>query len=357
MDTVREFTPEEQSYYSRHLILSGFGLETQSRLATSLVAIVGLGGLGCPAVAQLAASGVGSLRLIDSDAVDLSNILRQTLYTSEDIGQQKACVAADRVSTINYVTGTTSIARPFESDYLEGCDLVLDCTDNLAARESIAMAARSFGIPLIHGAAIGYEGRMAAFDPTGRPCLGCLLPPDGAVDTCGESGVFAPVTNVIGSLMAAEAIKRLGKVGIPAKRLIVYDGLGSTFHEFDITPSPNCRICGHATINDVSIPTISVAELAQKISRGEDFVLLDIREVHELAISRLDPCLHIPMNEVLWKARELPKSADICVLCRTGNRSTTITQALRLRGFTNVRNVTGGINAYANEIDRSLKTY
>lgn len=357
MDTVREFTPEEQSYYSRHLMLPGFGIEAQSRLSASMVAVVGLGGLGCPALAQLAAAGVGSLRLIDPDNVDLSNILRQSLYFSEDIGKSKATVVAEKVATIDSAVASVAIPRPFESDYVEGCSIVLDCTDNLAARESIARAARKTGIPLIYGAAIGFEGRMAVFEGEGSPCLGCLLPEGGGGDTCGETGVFAPVTAMIGSLMAVEAIKRLAGIGRSPEGLVVYDGLSGDFHRFEIRADKDCRICGDAKIESVSVPTISVLELAKKLGAGDDFVLLDVRESHELDISRIDPCLHIPMNEVLWKACDMPKAADICVLCRTGNRSGTITQALRLRGFTNVRNVAGGINAYAEQIDTSLQTY
>ncbi len=357
MDTVREFTPEEWSFYGRHIMLPGFGAEGQSRLSEATLAIVGLGGLGCPAATQLAAVGVGMLRLIDPDTVDITNILRQGLYFTGDVGRQKADVAAERIAAINPAVCASANARPFEPDYLEGCTIVLDCTDNMSARDAIARAAREAHIPLIYGAAIGYEGRLAVFEAAGRPCLGCLLPDNSTAETCGDSGVFAPATSVIGTLMAAEAIKRIAGIGKKAEGLVVYEGLSGAFHEFVIRPDPHCRICGDAKITEVSVPTISVTELAQKLSSGEDFVLLDVRELHELAISRLDPCLHIPMNEVLWKSCELAKSADICVLCRTGNRSGTITQALRLRGFTNVRNVAGGINAYADQIDTTLETY
>lgn len=357
MDTVREFTPDMQSFYSRHLMLSGFGFEAQGRLSAATAAVVGLGGLGCPAVSLLAAAGVGSLRLIDPDVVDMTNVLRQSLYLSGDAGKLKAQVAVERVNIINDTVKATAIPRPFEPDYLEDCDIVLDCTDSMASREAIARAARRVGIPVVHGAAVGYEGRMAVFEATAGSCLGCLLPDNATADTCGESGVFAPVTAMVGSWMAAEAIKRIAGIGTSPAGLVVYDGLSGVFHEFEIRRDPNCRICGDAKIREGSVPTISVAELAKKLNAREDFVLLDVRELHELAISRIDPCVHIPMNEVLWKSCDLPMSAEICVLCRTGNRSGTITQALRLRGFTNVRNVAGGINAYAQHIDPSMKTY
>jgi len=357
MDTVREFTHEEQLFYSRHLMLPGFGFEAQSRLVEATIAVVGLGGLGCPAAAQLAASGVGRLILIDPDTIDKSNVLRQNLYSLSDAGLPKVDVAAERLAAINASVVVESIARPFEPAYLDGCSAVLDCTDNVQAREAIARAARAVGILLVYGAAIGFEGRLAVFDGATSPCLGCLLPVDEIGDTCGEVGVFSPVTTVVGSMMAAEAIKHIGRMGTPPSGLTVLDGLSGEFHRFEISPNPACRMCGRAKMEQASVPTISVIELAEKLKNGHEFVLLDVREAHELDISRLDPCLHIPMNEVLWKSESLPRDAEIYVLCRAGNRSGTITQALRLRGFTNIHNVAGGINAYAVQVDPSLATY
>jgi adenylyltransferase/sulfurtransferase len=301
--------------------------------------------------------GVGFLRLVDHDTISISNVLRQNLYTIADVGLPKAEIALNRAKELNPFIRIEGVSNVFEPSVLDGVDLVIDATDNLDARLAIAAAARLAGIPLVHGAAIGLEGRVAVFWPKGSPCPGCLFSEDAACGTCEEDGVLSTVTAVIGSLMAHEAIKTLTGVGDPLAGLLVFDSAATTFTEFEVTAHPGCRLCGQGTTPPSPVPVVTVECLAQKLRTREPILLLDVREEHELEISRLEPCLHVPMAQVVWRSRDFPKDAEILVLCRTGNRSGTVTRALMLRGFTNVYNVAGGINAYAERIDPSLTVY
>ena len=372
---IPDFTTAELTRYSRHLLIPEVGLEGQERLKRGSVLLIGTGGLGSPAAMYLAAAGVGRLGLADPDVVDVSNLQRQVLHGESWIGKPKLESAVARLREINpHVTVEAHPVRFTPENALEiarGYDVLLDGCDNFPTRFLTNDTAFLLGKPLVHGAIHRFEGQMTVFAPhLGGPCYRCLLPtlpPPGAVPSCAEAGVLGVLPGIIGSLQAMEAIKLLLEIGEPPLgRLVCYDALRSSFRTLRLNRDPHCRLCGDdPAIRDVANPettasatcslsnttmdTITTTELRTRLATGFDGLLIDVREPHEHAVSNIPGARLIPLGTLPDHLAELPRDREILVHCKMGGRSARAVQFLLDNGFTQVRNVSGGIDAWLAE--------
>jgi len=375
------FQPKELVRYSRHILLPEVGLAGQRRLLESRVLIVGAGGLGSPLAFYLAAAGIGRIGLADFDRVDLSNLQRQILYGTDDVGRQKVDAARERLGQINPHVDVrlhperlvAANARDILSDY----DVVIDGTDNFPTRYLVNDACVMLGKPNVYGSVFRFEGQVSVFGIPGGPCYRCLYPdpPEaGAVPNCAEGGVLGVLPGTIGSLQATEAIKLLlGKGEGLIGRLLLFDALEMRFRELKLRRNPACPLCGEApTILELTdqavaceapaaagapIPEISPAELRQRLAQGAPLCLLDVRTEWEWAICRLDGARLIPIHALAGQVDELDRSAEIVVYCHLGRRSATGVALLRGRGFDRVSNLTGGIDAWARSFEPGMPRY
>jgi len=380
-------SPVELARYSRHILLEPFGIPGQQKLKAARVLVIGAGGLGSPAALYLAAAGIGTLGLADFDAVELHNLQRQILHDDASIGQLKTESARLRLESANplirVATHNQGITRENAAEVFAGYDVILDGTDNFSARYLNNDAAYFARRPLVYGSVYKFEGQVAVFDPhAGGPCYRCLFPeaPDpGTVPSCGEAGVIGALCGVIGSLQALEVIKLITGVGDPLQgRLLTYNALTQAFATLVLPKDPGCPLCGEQpTIKDLSAsaPTCAVApapalmsslyplELsvhetkALQQSAPDRTTIIDVRESFELDICRLPGAEHIPMRQIPEHLDTLPRDKHLLILCHSGMRSLRVTEFLRARGFEAVSNITGGIEAWAAEIDPSLPRY
>lgn len=358
--------------YSRHLLIPGVGKEGQLRLKNASVLLIGTGGLGCPAALYLAATGVGRIGLVDPDTVDVSNLQRQILHGESWIGKPKLDSAADRLREINPhiildlhpVRFTPENALTLAADY----DIIVDGCDNFPTRFLSNDTAFLLRKPLVYGAIHRFEGQATVFAPhLGGPCYRCLLPelpPPGTVPSCAEAGVLGVLPGVIGSIQAMEAIKLILGTGTPPLgKLTIYDALGSSFRTITLRRDPSCRLCGdHSTIDSVSNPetlapayceihtdmeTITTSELRQRLAAPDfDAFLLDVREPDEYAVANIPQATLIPLGTLEGRLGELPKDTEILIHCKSGRRSARAVDLLLANGFTDVKNVEGGIDAW-----------
>ncbi len=370
-----ELTRAELLRYSRHLLIPGVGVEGQLRLKGASVLMIGTGGLGCPAALYLAAAGVGRLGLIDPDTVDASNLQRQILHGASWVGKPKLDSAESRLRELNPdITLDLHPVRFTPDNALElarGYDIILDGSDNFPTRFLANDAAFLLKKPLIYGAIHRFEGQATVFAPhLGGPCYRCLLPElpaPGTVPSCNEAGVLGVLPGIIGSLQAMETIKLiLGAGKPPLGKLIVYDALNSSFRNITLRRDPGCRLCGdHPSVTDVrnpetlapayceipdeSMETITTAELRQRLANQFDGILLDVREPDEYAIASIPGARLIPLATLPDHADQLPKDKEILIHCKSGRRSARAVEFLQSQGFTDVKNVTGGIDAWLEE--------
>lgn len=383
--SLPNLSPAELSRYSRHILLDQIGLEGQRRLAASKVLVVGAGGLGSPAALYLAAAGIGTVGIADFDKVEAHNLQRQLLHATASIGEDKVHSAADRLKALNpyisIVTHADGIQPGNAVEIFRQYDLIVDGTDNFTARYMNNDAAFASGRPLVFGSVFKFEGQVTLFDPVhGGPCYRCLFPEPpaaGSVPGCGEAGVLGAVCGVIGSLQALEAIKYLLQIGQTlAGRLLTYDSLTQTFRTLNFSRSPTCPLCS-GTNRSVAVESaastvlaspspadelfpleLSVREASEHLDRGgEQVQLLDVREHWETDICRIAGASHVPMNLIPTSVTSLPRDRHLLVLCHHGTRSRQVTRFLRAEGFTRVSNITGGIAAWAVEIDPSMNRY
>lgn len=370
-----DFTTAELTRYSRHLLIPEVGLEGQGKLKRGSVLLIGTGGLGSPAAMYLAAAGVGRLGLADPDVVDVSNLQRQVLHGESWIGKPKLESAVARLREINpHVTVEVHPVRFTPENVLEiarGYDVLLDGCDNFPTRFLTNDTAFLLGKPLVHGAIHRFEGQMTVFAPhLGGPCYRCLLPtlpPPGAVPSCAEAGVLGVLPGIIGSLQAMEAIKLLLEIGEPPLgRLVCYDALRSSFRTLRLNRDPQCRLCGdHPSVHSVAnsettaspacslstpaMDTITTTELRARLATGFDGLLIDVREPHEHAVSNIPGARLIPLGTLPDHLDALPRDREILVHCKMGGRSARAVLFLLDNGFTRVRNVEGGIDAWLAE--------
>lgn len=374
------FSHEELIRYSRHLVLPQIGAAGQARLKGARVLIVGAGGLGSPAALYLAAAGVGTIGLVDSDAVDRSNLQRQVLHGTGTIGVPKIESARARLTDLNpnvrLETFDTRLTSANGLDVLRGWDLVLDGSDNFPTRYLVNDACVLLGIPNVYGAVLRFDGQVSVFDAKRGPCYRCLYrepPPPEMVPSCAEGGVMGVVPGVIGSLQALEAIKLITGAGTSLiGRLLLFDGLKLQFREIELTKDPDCSVCGpHPTIKRLidyeafcgvgdggrgKGQEIGVAELRDQ--RGQpNLLLLDVREPFEWEIARINGARLIPLGELPARLRELDGHADIVTYCHHGTRSRHAADLLRAAGFSKVRNLTGGIDAWSREVEAGVPRY
>jgi sulfur-carrier protein adenylyltransferase/sulfurtransferase len=374
-----EFSQSELRRYGRHLSLPEVGAAGQLKLKRARVLCVGAGGLGCPASLYLAAAGVGTLGLVDFDVVDESNLQRQVLYTTQDVGQPKLQAAKKRLTELNPEVSIELFEERLSSRnairLFERFDLILDGTDNFPTRYLVNDACVMTGKPNAYGSIFRFEGQASVFAAEGGPCYRCLYPeppPPGAVPSCAEGGVLGVLPGVIGTLQAVEAIKLVLGIGRPLiGRLLLFDALAMEWRSLNIKRDPACAVCGDKPTIDklidfeafcaagaepARLPEITVEQLKAKRDRKETFVLLDVREPHEYELARIEGSRLIPLADLPQRLGELDKTREILVHCKLGGRSAKAVALLRDRGFRAV-NVAGGIAAWSERIDPSVPTY
>ncbi len=360
---------EELLRYSRHLILPEVGLEGQLKLKSARVLLVGAGGLGSPTALYLAASGVGTLGIVDFDAVDLTNLHRQVIHGTSDVGRSKLDSAAEAIHEVNpnvqVIKHETLLTSENALDILSGYDLVVDGTDNFPTRYLVNDACVLLGKTNVYGSIFRFDGQATVFCAPGGPCYRCLYPeppPPGMVPSCAEGGVLGVLPGIIGLIQATEAVKLILGVGEPLiGRLVLYDALAMSFRELKIRRDPACPICGDLpsisalidynqfcgikpiTNEPVAYHEIESSTLNAMFQSGEDFVLLDVREPDEFEVSRIPGSILIPLGDVPNRLNELNPSTKTVVHCRSGMRSAKACEILIAAGFGDVSNLKGGI--------------
>ena len=370
----------ELQRYSRHLIMPEVTAEGQKRLKAARVLCIGAGGLGSPAALYLAAAGVGTLGLVDFDRVDLTNLQRQILHGTKDIGRSKLESARDRLRDINPDIEIQLHECRLSSENAErivaGYDVIVDGSDNFATRYLSNDVCVFAGKPNVYGSVFRFEGQTTVFAPhLGGPCYRCLFPeppPPESVPNCAQAGVLGVLPGIIGMLQAIEAIKLVVGIGDPMiGRLLHFDALKVTFRELKLRPDPRCPVCGeNPTVfgpidydqfcglrDDESIPEISVQQLKAKMDAREAFDLIDVREPFEFEIARIDGAKLIPLGEILERADELRRDQTFIVHCHSGRRSAEAVRLLKKRGFAKVYNLEGGIDAWSESIDPTVLRY
>jgi len=371
--------------YSRHLIMPEVGVDGQKRLKAASVLIIGTGGLGSPLAMYLAAAGIGRMGLVDFDVVDTTNLQRQIAHTTADVGRSKLVSATETIQAINphvQVDGyETLIDSSNAMEIIRPYDIVIDGTDNFPTRYLVNDACVLLGKPNVYGSIFRFEGQASVFDATKGPCYRCLYPeppPPGLVPSCAEGGVLGILPGIIGIIQATECIKIiLGKGNTLVGRFLVFSALEMKFRELKLRKDPACPICGeHRTITElidyqqfcglggdpaeeIADPgdRMSVTELYERIRSGTRPVLVDVREPHELQIASLTNDHEIPLGALENRLDELDRGDDLVVYCRSGARSAKAVDLLRKAGFPRVRNLTGGILAWAREIDPEMPKY
>ncbi len=359
-------SPEEMIRYQRHLTLPEIGREGQAKLKQARVLLVGAGGLGSPVALYLVAAGVGQLGIVDADRVDLSNLQRQIVHGSADAGRLKVESARARLHDLNpHVTVTTYPFRLTGGNAMElvsGYDIVVDGTDNFAARFLINDACVLQGKPYVFGAVFQFEGQVGVFDARRGACYRCLHPeppPAGIAPSCAEAGVLGVVPGIIGTILATETIKLITGCGKPLiGRILLLDAASMRFRELVVGKEPACPVCGPAPT--ITRPrdaegTITVTELKRRMDRGDALSIIDVREPYEAAIASIPEARLIPLGQVLEHRHELDPERETVVMCRGGVRSAQAIGALRAAGYAGpLLNLTGGILAWAAEVDPSL---
>ena len=381
-------SPAELARYSRHILLDELGVAGQQKLAAARVLVIGAGGLGSPAALYLAAAGVGTLGIADFDRVENHNLQRQLLHDDSTVGELKVTSAARRLRTTNpFITViehpkgvTVANALTLFAAY----DIIIDGTDNFSTRYLNNDAAALTRRPLVYGSIYRFEGQVSVFDPAqGGPCYRCLFPEPpaaGTVPNCGEAGVLGALCGVIGSLQALEAVKLVTGIGEPLRgRLLTYDALGQNFSTLKIPRDPACRLCGaEAVITTLdparydfscapapllmtpdSVPLELTVEESHRLlnTAASDTHLIDVREPFEFEICAIPGAEPIPMRQIPERLGDLPREKHLLIHCHHGGRSLRVTEYLRAQRFPRVSNVAGGIEAWAEQIDPTLRRY
>jgi adenylyltransferase/sulfurtransferase len=377
---------EEILRYSRHLIMPEVGIEGQKKLKSASVLLVGTGGLGAPLGMYLAAAGIGRIGLVDFDVVDFTNLQRQVIHGTKDVGKKKLDSAIETMSDINpfvkldrhEVALTSDNAFGIFKDY----DIIVDGTDNFPTRYLVNDACVLLNKPNVYGSIFRFEGQATVFAYEGGPCYRCLYPeppPPGLVPSCAEGGVLGILPGVIGLIQATETVKLILGIGEPlVGRLMLYDALGMRFRELKLRKNPECPICGdHRTIHElidyqqfcgmpnVEAPQAAVeetgdidpVEVKAKLDRHDNFTLIDVREPHEWQICHIPGATLIPLGELPKRLAELDPNAEFVMQCKSGARSGKATELLKLNGFRKVRNMKGGILAWSDKVDPSVPKY
>jgi sulfur-carrier protein adenylyltransferase/sulfurtransferase len=381
---VAELSNEEIARYSRHLIMPEVALDGQKKLKSARVLTIGAGGLGSPLALYLAAAGVGTLGVVDFDVVDESNLQRQIIHGTSDIGRPKMESARERIEDINPNVRVEAYEEALSSEnaleIFKDFDVVVDGTDNFPTRYLVNDACVLLNKPNVYGSIFRFEGQASVFYAKEGPCYRCLYPeppPPGLVPSCAEGGVLGILPGAIGTIQATETVKLILGVGEPLiGRLLLYDALGMRFREMKLRKDSNCLVCGeNPTVTELidyqefcgipqanaqavadEVPEITVKELKEKLDNGEGVSVLDVREPHEYEVANISARL-IPLGELPERLVELDQNDNLAIHCKTGGRSARAVKLLQDAGFQNVYNVKGGITAWSEEIDPSVPKY
>jgi sulfur-carrier protein adenylyltransferase/sulfurtransferase len=389
ISTSNELTPREIERYSRHLVIPEVGMEGQQKLKSASVLLIGAGGLGSPMGMYLAAAGVGKIGIVDFDTVSYSNLQRQIIYSTNDVGHPKGELAKERLHSINpnveVIVYDTKLTKDNALEIIKDYDVIADGSDNFATRYLVNDACVLLRKPFASASILRFEGQVSFFNPAMGPCYRCLYPEppnQGDAPSCEEGGVLGVLPGIIGSIQANEVIKYIiGKGELLNSRLLLLDALKMKFREIKFEKNPACPACGEnplitelinyeefcnnnlnnnkTNMADYSNSEITVEEHKKRTDAGEKVFLLDVREQFETEIASIGGYL-IPMSELRDRLNELPENKDeeIIVYCRTGNRSHHAMVFLREEaGYTNVKNLLGGIHAWHDKIDSNIRKY
>jgi sulfur-carrier protein adenylyltransferase/sulfurtransferase len=380
---LEELSSDEILRYSRHLILPEVALEGQQRLKASRVLLIGAGGLGSPLALYLTAAGVGTIGLVDFDVVDVTNLQRQIVHGSKDVGRPKLESARDRLKDMNphvHVEGyETRLTSENALEIIRDYDIVIDGTDNFATRYLTNDACVILGKPNVYGSIYRFEGQSSVFATEDGPCYRCLYPeppPPGLVPSCAEGGVLGVLPGLVGTIQATEGIKLLLGIGEPLiGRLLLIDALSMQFRTMRLRKNPDCPACGTHEIRELidydqfcgiggdplqdphGIPEITPAELAAKQQRRDDFDLIDVREPHEWAIAKIPGARLVPLGTFTESLSSFDSARDIVVTCKMGGRSAKAVRQLQAAGFKKVWNLAGGILRWSDDVDPKVPKY
>jgi len=380
---LEELSSDEILRYSRHLILPEVALEGQQRLKASRVLLIGAGGLGSPLALYLAAAGVGTIGLVDFDVVDVTNLQRQIVHGSKDVGRPKLESARDRLKDLNphvHVEGfETRLTSENALEIVRDFDIVIDGTDNFATRYLTNDACVILGKPNVYGSIYRFEGQSSVFATEEGPCYRCLYPeppPPGLVPSCAEGGVLGVLPGLVGTIQATEGIKLLLGIGEPLiGRLLLIDALTMQFRAMKLRKNPNCPACGTREIRELidydqfcgiggdplqdpnGIPELTPAERAAKQQRKDDFDLIDVREPHEWAIAKIPGARLVPLSAFTDSLHQFDSARDIVVHCKMGGRSAKAVRQLQAAGFKKVWNLAGGILRWSDDVDPKVPKY
>ena len=386
--TLPELSGEEIKRYSRHLIMPEVGVEGQRKLKASKVLCIGAGGLGSPAAMYLAAAGVGTIGIVDFDVVDYSNLQRQIIHGTPDVGRAKLESAKDRLNALNPNVHVETYDAALSSEnalrLFEPYDVILDGTDNFPTRYLVNDACVLSGKPNAYGSIFRFEGQASVFATKEGPCYRCLYPeppPPGLVPSCAEGGVFGVLPGIIGVIQATETIKLVLGAGEPLiGRFLIYDALRMRFRELKLRKDADCPVCGtHPTVKKLidyeqfcgvaphqiaaaaaaptSMDALTSRELKTELDRGDQIVIVDVREPQEFQINRLPGSILIPLGDLPKRYVELDPNANIVTQCKSGMRSAKAQDFLRSKGFTRVRNLTGGVLGWIDQVDPKQPKY
>lgn len=374
-----ELTAEETRRYSRHLLLPPVGPEGQRRLKAARVLLVGAGGLGSPAALYLAAAGVGTIGLVEFDAVDVSNLQRQVLHGTRDVGRPKVESARDRIADLNPLVALEPHAVRLSSANALGIvsayDVVIDGTDNFPTRYLVNDACVLTGRPYVYGSVFRFEGQASVFAAKDGPCYRCLFPeppPPGSVPDCEEGGVLGVLPGLVGVIQATEALKLVLGIGDAlVGKLLLVDALRMQFRTLKLARDPECPACGTRTLRELidydsfcgvgagseAVPEIAPLELKELLEKGAPLALIDVREPREWEMARIEGARLVPLGTLGAEIPRLDRAAEIVVYCKSGARSANAARQLRAAGFTRVRNLAGGIRRWSEEADPTVPKY
>ena len=383
-ETAPALTNQEVARYSRHLIMPEVGMDGQLKLKAASVLCIGAGGLGSPVALYLAAAGVGRIGIVDFDVVDYSNLQRQIIHGTPDVGRKKLDSAADRLNAINpevtVVLHEAALSSGNALDILEGYDVIVDGTDNFPTRYLVNDACVLLGKPNVYGSIFRFEGQASVFATKGGPCYRCLYPeppPPGLVPSCAEGGVLGILPGVVGTIQATEAVKLIIGVGEPLiNRFLIYDALGMRFRELKLRRDPECPVCGdNPTVRELidyeqfcGVTAVApdeagdrgdttVEELKARMDQNDALFILDVREPQEFQICRIPGSTLIPLNDLPKRLTELEGHDNMVVHCKSGARSAKAAKLLHEAGFKKAQNLRGGILAWIDRVDPSLPKY
>jgi molybdopterin/thiamine biosynthesis adenylyltransferase/rhodanese-related sulfurtransferase len=381
-----ELSREEIRRYSRHLLIPEVGLEGQKKLKNSSALIIGTGGLGSPVSLYLAAAGIGRIGLVDYDVVDSSNLQRQVIHGTSSIGKLKVESAKAKLLDLNPDIQIDVYNEPYTSEnalrIAKDYDIILDGTDNFPTRYLTNDVAVFLGKPNVYASIFRFDGQVSVFYAKEGPCYRCLFPeppPPGLVPSCAEGGVLGVLPGTIGTLQATEALKVLLGIGEPLiGKLLLYNALDMSFDFVKLKKNPNCRVCGpnadikelidyeefcgmpshdHETTDTNSTLDITSVDLKSRLANDSNVILLDVREPHELEISSIPNAINIPLGQLAARLTELNTANEMIVFCKSGTRSMRAIELLTSAGFKKLKNLKGGINAWAKEVDTNLPVY